>query len=409
MGVVTTGPGVPGREALAPGVSAAGPDPHGTSLALADENGRLERSNRTLRGRNQALIAACERFRALYELAPVPYVTVGVGRLVIDLNHAAEQLLARSRHDLLGMAFEALITPDGQARIVEFIAGVFVAGHARCGDVGLAVAVAAAQVEVLIDGLVLQADDRDEPSCVLALIDITARRQAEKARRQAQDEMLAIVSHDLRGPLGAIDLACGALAEVLVDADQLETVAVIARSSARCERLIKDLLGVAHLESGRLRLTARPMDLSDLVGQVARDLQPAVHAAGCSLTLVGLDRPHPLRADFDRLYQVVANLLGNALFHARGAAIEVVLGDVGEQLQLRVTDDGPGIPPDELAHVFERYRHGARHRGGAGLGLAIVKGLVVAHGGEVAVRSEPGAGATFVVRLPRTGPPAGGR
>ena len=108
--------------------------------------------------------------------------------------------------------------------------------------------------------------------------------------------------------------------------------------------------------------------------------------------------------DRDRLHQVVSNLIGNALIHARGAAIAVAVGGDAATVELIVSDAGPGIAPDDLPRVFEWFRQGRRRRGGTGLGLAIVKGLVLAHQGTVEVDSELGHGARFVVRLPSAGP-----
>jgi hypothetical protein len=113
------------------------------------------------------------------------------------------------------------------------------------------------------------------------------------------------------------------------------------------------------------------------------------------------DEPHLIVGDEDRLHQVLSNLIGNALVHARGTRIDVGVVARGEQVVITVADHGPGITEEELPFVFERYRQGARHHGGAGLGLAIVKGLVLAHHGTVSVASRRGHGARFEIVLPR--------
>jgi signal transduction histidine kinase len=169
---------------------------------------------------------------------------------------------------------------------------------------------------------------------------------------------------------------------------------------AQCERLIKDLLRVAHIESGQLTLELARFDVRELVWQVCRDFESRAAAAGVSLSVEIEDRPQPIVGDRDRLHQVFSNLIGNALVHARGAAVEVSVHPRDAEVVVAVADDGPGIPPDEIPFVFDRFRQGARRRGGAGLGLAIVKGLAEAHHGTATVASQPGHGARFEVALP---------
>jgi two-component system OmpR family sensor kinase len=176
---------------------------------------------------------------------------------------------------------------------------------------------------------------------------------------------------------------------------------VIERATVRCERLVSDLLGVAHLESGRMPIELLPIDADEIVEQACLDHHPAAAAAGCKLTLSLVDGPHPILGDRDRLHQVLSNLIRNALAHAKGAAIEVSVIGRGEQVVISVSDDGPGIPADELPYIFERYRQGANHHDGAGLGLAIVRGVALAHHGTTSVTSEVGRGARFEVSLPR--------
>ncbi|MCE9579420.1 MAG: PAS domain-containing sensor histidine kinase [Deltaproteobacteria bacterium] len=371
---------------------------HQTELEV--QNSELQTANAELRQSNDALVIARDRFHALYDLAPIPYVTVDIVGIIVDLNRAAELILGAPRTRLIGGPIALFVDDDSRERFRVFVATVFSAGHARCAEIGLQRS-NAPPATAQIDGVVLREAASDGPRCVLAIVDITARKQAETARRKAQDEVLAIVSHDLRGPLNAIGLACDALASGLDASDHHDCVSAIERAAGRCERLIKDLLGVAHIESGRLKLELAPFDLRDLVRQVCRDLATTATAAGSALTMTLPDDRAELAGDRDRMYQVLANLIGNAMVHARGAAIEVSVAVRPRQLVLAVTDRGPGITADELPLVFERYRQGTRHHGGAGLGLAIVKGLAEAHGGTATVTSKVGQGARFEITLPR--------
>jgi signal transduction histidine kinase len=227
--------------------------------------------------------------------------------------------------------------------------------------------------------------------------------EVHQAELAVQNAELQVANDTLRDTNEALllALACDALGGPLPDDEHRKCLAAIVRSTARCERLIKDLLGVAHLEAGRLTLELAPLVVGALVRQVCRDLEPAVVAAGSTLAVAIAEPPVEIRGDRDRLHQVLSNLIGNAIVHARGAAIEVSVASRGAEVLISVADDGPGILAEELPFVFERYRQGRRHRGGAGLGLAIVKGLVEAHGGTTTVTSQPGHGARFEIALPR--------
>jgi PAS domain S-box-containing protein len=366
---------------------------------LEVQNGELRAANEELSRSNESLAIASERFRALYEHSPTPYFTLDVSATIVEVNRAAVAMLSMPRERLVGGAIDLFIDDSARGTFRGFLETVFATGHGRSADVIVQAGVA--RMDVLIDGVVLREQSVARPHCVLAFVDITARKLAETARRQAQDEMLAIVSHDLRGPINAIGLACDALASGLEPADHHVCVSAIERAAARCERLIKDLLGVAHLESGRITLQLETFDVGNLVRRVARDHQSAAAAAASLLTLSVSDEPQPIVADEDRLHQVLSNLIGNALVHARGAPVDVGVEARAEQVVITVTDQGPGITEEDLPLVFERYRQGARHHGGAGLGLAIVKGLVLAHHGTVSVASRRGHGARFEIVLPR--------
>ncbi|HUQ04780.1 MAG TPA: PAS domain-containing sensor histidine kinase [Kofleriaceae bacterium] len=370
------------------------------TLDLEAENAELRERNEQLRVSNDALTVACDRFRTLYDLAPTPYFTVDPSGAIVDVNRAAEAILATPREALSGAALELFVDETTRGTFHGFLDTLFAEGHARCSDVVL-FHTGTARVDVLIDGVVLHEDPDAVPRCVLAFVDITARKVAETARRQAQDEMLAIVSHDLRAPLSAISLACETLGTPIDEDLQRRCLGTIDRATKRCERLIRDLLGVVHLESGRVSLLLAVVDVAALVHQVCLDHEASVAAAGSTMSLTVDDRSHDIIGDRDRLHQVMSNLIGNALTHARRAPIEIVVVGGDEHVRISVTDHGPGIPSDELPFVFERYRQGAHHHGGAGLGLAIVKGLVLSHRGTVTVTSEVGRGARFDITLPR--------
>lgn len=227
--------------------------------------------------------------------------------------------------------------------------------------------------------------------------------QSANLAARARDDVLAVVSHDLRGPLHAIGLACEALREE-VSGNASRYLGAIERASQRAERLISDLLEASTIESGELTIERASIDAAAIVRQVTADYELLVKEAGGQLTAKLPTGSTLVSADRDRVLQVLGNLLGNALKHARGAPIEISLERNAQHATIAVRDAGPGITDSELPHVFDRYWHGRTKKGGAGLGLAIAKGIVDAHGGQIAVASKHGAGAEFSFTLPLAPP-----
>ncbi|HSN27375.1 MAG TPA: ATP-binding protein [Kofleriaceae bacterium] len=223
--------------------------------------------------------------------------------------------------------------------------------------------------------------------------------EAQRAIR-GRDELLAVVSHDLRNPLNIIALA---LQMMESDASTVSSALPRAKRGAdRMLRLIEDLLDVARIDSGTLRVEP---SRTDLVGLLDDQLeQHRVLAADRRITLVrdferGLG--HVL-ADRHRIGQALANLVGNALkFTPPGGTIRIGADVRGDRVAIWVADTGPGIPSEHLGHIFDRFWQPQQRRDGVGLGLAIVKGIVDAHGGAIEVESTVGIGTTFRFTLPR--------
>jgi PAS domain S-box-containing protein len=233
-----------------------------------------------------------------------------------------------------------------------------------------------------------------------------ARAQAETSDR-LKDEFLATVSHELRTPLSAI-LGWAAMLNLgtLEEEATRNALAVIERNAKAQAEIIKDILDVSRIISGKLRIDARPVDLGELIRGAAETLQLAARAKSISID-VSLDSNAGLVAgDPDRLQQIVWNLLANAIkFTPTGGHAEIKLSQVDDHLEILVSDDGAGISPEFLPHVFERFRQAdsstTRSHGGLGLGLAIVRHLVELHGGTVSAASPGlGQGSRFTLRLP---------
>jgi signal transduction histidine kinase len=228
-----------------------------------------------------------------------------------------------------------------------------------------------------------------------------AKTQALTAAAHARDEVLAVVSHDLRGPLHAISLASEALRDE-IEPGSKRYLDAIDRAIGRAERLISDLLDAAAVENGALALSRSSVNINSIVRQAAADYELAAKESGGSVRARVPEDPIIVSADRERVLQVLSNLIGNSLKHAKGSPIDLAVERDGKQAIVYVKDGGPGITPTELPHVFDRYWSGTRgaRRGGAGLGLAIAKGIVSAHGGDIAVESRLGEGARFRFTLP---------
>ena len=230
--------------------------------------------------------------------------------------------------------------------------------------------------------------------------------EAEKANR-TKDEFLAVLSHELRTPLNAVYGWARMLQAGQVDeATTARALDVIVRQSNSQVQLIDDLLDVSRMSVGKMRLDVRQVDLPAVVEHALDAVRPAAAAKSIRLQPVLDPRGGPVVGDPDRLQQVVWNLLMNAVkFTPRNGRVQLYLRRVTSHVEIVVSDDGPGIPPEVLPFIFEPFRQGdsssTRAHSGLGLGLALVRHLVDLHGGSVTAQSDgAGKGATFVVRLP---------
>ena len=223
----------------------------------------------------------------------------------------------------------------------------------------------------------------------------------------ARDATLALVSHDLRSPLGVILMQTELLLRTAPDDATprfIKSFDAIRRSAQRMRRLIQDLLDFASIETGRLSVERTRQAMAQLVDEVVEELRAEATAKSLQLERE-LPAGDPLEVECDRgrIDQVLGNLVGNALkFTAAGGKIVVRAEPLGAEVRVSVADTGSGIAPADLPHVFDRYWQArATARMGSGLGLAIAKGIVVAHGGRIWVESRRGSGSTFYFTLPR--------
>ena len=185
------------------------------------------------------------------------------------------------------------------------------------------------------------------------------------------------------------------------DPDTLRTALA---QTERLGRLVTELLDLSRIEAGVVPLDREPFDVAEFLTSAVREAEVAATAAGREVRFAVDAEPGKAVADPARLHQVVANLLDNAARHSPAAGtVTVTARRLADDLVIEVADEGPGIPPDQRARVFERFTRGGRaaaHSGGTGLGLAIARRLVQAHGGKIWIESEPGMGSKFSFLLP---------
>jgi PAS domain S-box-containing protein len=261
--------------------------------------------------------------------------------------------------------------------------------------------------------------------CVGYVLDVTHERQVEadrarlfeaerRARTQAElasrmkDDFLAIVSHELRTPMNAILGWAGILGKTVADRPEATKAVDVIRRNARAQaKLIEDILDVSRVVTGKVRLEPSTVDLGAVVEQAVEAVRPTADAKGILIRRELEDGGEPLFVDPTRMQQVIWNLLSNAVkFTPRGGTVTIRTTSDEETATVSVSDTGPGIAPEHLVSIFERFRQidgsTTRRHGGLGLGLAIVRHLVELHGGTVRAYSDGDqTGATFVVRVPK--------
>jgi len=227
--------------------------------------------------------------------------------------------------------------------------------------------------------------------------------EAQQATR-ARDDVLAVVAHDLRNPLNTVTMAVALMLETtpVEHTQERRQVEIVRRAADRMNRMIQDLLDVRRIESDRLGVDLKPESPASIVNDTVDMLRPL--ASGSTIRLeadIAEDLP-PVAADAARIQQVLSNLVGNAVkFTPRDGRVTVCAERIDGEVRFGVIDTGPGIPPEQLPHIFGRFWQARpSDRRGIGLGLAIAKGIVEAHGGRIWVESHVGLGSTFYFTLP---------
>lgn len=245
----------------------------------------------------------------------------------------------------------------------------------------------------------------EEPRALDAAIDdpgATGEIEATPPRRDL-DEIIAVISHDLRGPLSALSVAIDALDDEELDrATRKRYADAMRRAIGRAERFLAELLDVGRIESGTLRVDPAPIAVAALLEEAARRNEEVAREAGNWFTIDAAPAAVLVHADRERVLQALDALIANAIRFARGTGpITLRAEPADDRVRLWVIDRGPGIPHGQAERLFERpWRARDERRTGAGLGLVIARGIADAHGGAMRALSRPGEGARFCIELP---------
>jgi PAS domain S-box-containing protein len=354
-------------------------------------------------------------FAGLLAIAADAVIALDHEQRIIFFNEGAERIFGWSADEVGGQYIEILLPERFRAAHRGHVAG-FGAAHGRARLMGerqqitglrksgQEFAAEAAIERIAVDGHNIYA---------AVLRDISARQHAEDALHaavQARDDMMGIVSHDLRNPANAVKMLARSILEGNPsDASEgvMERVAIIQQAAEQIDALIQDLLDVTRLEAGRLTVQTTAQDVGSIVTRSVDALRPLAEAGGIALTAALPLAPVNVLADADRVSQLLSNVIGNAIkFTPADGTVSLSVQARGTEVEFAVTDTGEGIAADQLLHVFDRFyqagagRRVARH--GAGLGLPISRGIVEAHGGRIWIESVPGAGTTVRFTLPRS-------
>jgi signal transduction histidine kinase len=360
-----------------------------------DEIGQLAVTFNMMGGRLREAFSQIEREKEnvevlLYDLAEGVIGVTAAGELAIA-NPAAATLLGRALP--AGTPLADLLPPDVAQALVET--------QADSEDRTVVVEYGGRSLEASVYRVGREAEVRD----IVVLRDITEQARLDAARR----DFIATASHELKTPLFSLSGFMELIDEGELDAaTESEFLALMRQQVDRLTDLSLSLLDLSQVDSGAVRLEADDIDLTAVTRNVIAEFRPGAESRGVSIE-VAAPAELPAACDERRVGQVLRALLDNAVkFSPQGGTVAVDLAaetvaGAADDVVITITDQGPGIPADELDRVFERFFRGndGAHQSGSGLGLSIARDMVALMGGTLTVRSRRGSGATFTVRMPR--------
>jgi PAS domain S-box-containing protein len=380
----------------------------------------LELQNQQLIEMQGLLEQSRARYVELYDNAPVGYLTLDHAGVIGDINLTAAGLLGRERASLIATNIRQHVGRQDRRRVDALLRDCF--GHGRRASIEVVLPARIVEmVAVPVRGL-----EGPVVSCRMALNDITERRQADHEREalleraqearvhaerasRVKEDFLAVVSHELRAPMAPMRMWMKVLRDRADDAGTRARAIDVLETCVKAQvKLIDDLVDVVRSAKGKLQVERQPLELAPLLERVVAVAEPSAAAKRISLRVLrdGDGGDLQLLADADRLQQAIGNVLSNAVkFTGDDGQVTVRLGARDGRAVVEVQDDGEGIDPELLPHLFEPFRQqdstAVRSHGGLGLGLAIARDLVMLHEGTIAAASGgPGQGSTFTIELP---------
>jgi PAS domain S-box-containing protein len=348
-------------------------------------------------------------------------VAVDEAQRVIFFNGGAETIFGYTSDEILGQPLERLLPSRFRAAHAGQVRSFGKSGDSarRMGQRGSITGVRKDGSEFPAEASIAHIDTAKGRVYSVVLRDITDRRRFEETNAHlvrelqgavtARDEMMGVVSHDLRNPVNAVKMLAAAILREgdgrSLPGSVSEHAAVMLQAARQMDALIQDLLDVSRIESGKMQLAPRVTSISALVEQTRAMLQPQADelqvtiSARIPATLPELD------VDPERTTQVLSNLIGNAVkYSSPGGTVTITATAEEDVVRVSIADRGIGIPEEELPRVFDRFWQSKRtNRSGAGLGLTIARGIVRAHGGRIWIESRQGEGTTVHFTLPRAG------
>lgn len=360
-----------------------------------------------------AMRASEQRFRTLAESSAVGIAAADADAMLSYVNERAAALMGQPRDACLGEGWVRLLHPEDRERVIAAWRSA-VARRAACrcefrfrhDDGGI--------VSVIWEGRPVAPDQSQAASYVATLVDITGQKELDQHRmaraaaeqaNKAKSEFLARMSHELRTPLNAV-LGFAQLMQLdLVDAKQAERLALIRHAGEHLLEMIKEILDLARIEAGGIKIDPVPVRLTAAFSQCTKLIEPLAERAQVAVhNAVEPDNAVAVLADATRLNEILLNLLSNAVkYNRRGGTVRLSAEQSGSMVRISVKDEGCGIPPEKIGQLFQPFNRLGAETGtveGTGLGLAIAQRLTTLMGGTLEVASELGHGSTFIVELP---------
>jgi PAS domain S-box-containing protein len=352
-------------------------------------------------------------FEALAESAPDAILTIDAESTIISANPATERVFGYKPEELMGQKLTMLMPERLRASHRHGIARYVGTGRRNIPWTGIELQALRKDgqeipVEIAFGEFVDESGRRLFSGFVRDVTERVRQKKEVEAAVRARDEVLSVVSHDLRNPVSTIAMSASLLSDPegqLTDDERREQFSVIARSADRMNRLIQDLVDVASIQGGRLTISCRCEDAGQLAAEACEAFRSIAADKELHLDCDIEKALRPVYADRDRVLQLLSNYLNNAVKFTpeRGRIVVRVRRSESGGVRYSVSNNGPGIPPEELPHVFNRFwqsKHTAHL--GSGLGLAIALGVAQAHRGRVWVESAPGVETTFYFELPHS-------